>query len=414
MPNLSPTTKPVAAAFCAVLVGIGLARFAYSPLLPAMIDAHWFGADDAAYLGAANLAGYLIGALGAHRMGRMFPTHWVLRLSMVAAVLSFFACMQPFSFAWFFPWRVLSGVIGGFLIVLAPPTALHLLPVKRRGIAAGIIFAGIGVGIVISGTVLPALLHVGLQQAWMGLGLISAVLTLVVWTWWHDPVAADADKTAPSAQVATTTSMPHLQDQPTPSPARDPAVIRVCLAYGLIAIALVPHMVFLVDFIARHLHQGIAIGGTYWVIFGIGAVLGPVCAGRLADRIGFGPALVITLLVQIPAIAIPSLTALPMALGISSFLTGAAVPGVVSLVLGRLHELIEHREMHKAAWGLATATFATGQAAAGYGYAYGLSISGEDYQVVFASGAVAMFLSLIMIATGRKTSPARKPCEIKS
>ena len=54
---------PTLAGLCAVLVGIGLARFAYTPLIPALIAAQWFTAAEAAYLGAANLAGYLAGAL---------------------------------------------------------------------------------------------------------------------------------------------------------------------------------------------------------------------------------------------------------------------------------------------------------------------------------------------------------------
>ena len=51
------------AGFCASLIGIGLARFAYTPLLPVLIQAHWFSASDVVYLGAANLVGYLVGAL---------------------------------------------------------------------------------------------------------------------------------------------------------------------------------------------------------------------------------------------------------------------------------------------------------------------------------------------------------------
>jgi hypothetical protein len=51
------------AALGATLVGIGLARFAYTPLILAVIAAGWFGPSEAAYLGAANLAGYLAGAL---------------------------------------------------------------------------------------------------------------------------------------------------------------------------------------------------------------------------------------------------------------------------------------------------------------------------------------------------------------
>ena len=51
------------AALCALLVRIGLARFAYTPLLPALVDGNWFSASQATYLGAANSAGYLAGAV---------------------------------------------------------------------------------------------------------------------------------------------------------------------------------------------------------------------------------------------------------------------------------------------------------------------------------------------------------------
>ena len=34
------------AGLCASLVAIGLARFAYTPLIPPLIDAHWFTAAD--------------------------------------------------------------------------------------------------------------------------------------------------------------------------------------------------------------------------------------------------------------------------------------------------------------------------------------------------------------------------------
>ena len=46
----------------ATLAAIGIARFAYTPLLPAIIQQGWFTASQGAYLGAANLLGYFIGA----------------------------------------------------------------------------------------------------------------------------------------------------------------------------------------------------------------------------------------------------------------------------------------------------------------------------------------------------------------
>lgn len=59
--------------FCASLIGIGLSRFAYTPLVPELIRAHWFNPSQAAYLGAANLAGYLAGALLARPVTSWYP-----------------------------------------------------------------------------------------------------------------------------------------------------------------------------------------------------------------------------------------------------------------------------------------------------------------------------------------------------
>src|SRR5271156_5684062 len=74
----------------AILVGIGLARFAYTPLIPAVIGAGWFAPSQAAYLGAANLAGYLAGALFARRMAARRPAATVLRAMMLLATAGFF------------------------------------------------------------------------------------------------------------------------------------------------------------------------------------------------------------------------------------------------------------------------------------------------------------------------------------
>ena len=41
----------VAACLCTSLLGLGLARFAYTPLIPALIAAHWFAPGQAVYLG---------------------------------------------------------------------------------------------------------------------------------------------------------------------------------------------------------------------------------------------------------------------------------------------------------------------------------------------------------------------------
>jgi uncharacterized MFS-type transporter YbfB len=62
--------RPAFAGAAATLSGIGLARFAYVPLFPAMVAAGWVTGAEGGFLGAVNFAGYLIGVLGGRGLGR--------------------------------------------------------------------------------------------------------------------------------------------------------------------------------------------------------------------------------------------------------------------------------------------------------------------------------------------------------
>ncbi len=152
----------------ASLVGLGLARFAYTPLIPALIAAKWFTPAEAVYLGAANLAGYLAGALIARDLGARIGQVWALRGTMVLAAITCFACAVPISFIWFFGFRLLAGAGGGVIMVLAATAILPHTAPSKRGLVGGVIFAGVGLGIAASGTLVPLLLQQGVKQAWYG------------------------------------------------------------------------------------------------------------------------------------------------------------------------------------------------------------------------------------------------------
>ncbi|MDR5733542.1 YbfB/YjiJ family MFS transporter [Caballeronia sp. LZ025] len=373
--------RGVLAGASASLVGIGLARFAYTPLLPAIIGAHWFPASTAAYLGAANLGGYLAGALSAGALVRHARPATVLRAMMLLATIAFIACAFPVSFAWFFVWRLASGISGGALMVLAAPTILAHVAPSRRGFAGGAIFTGIGLGIAASGTIVPLLLREGLRQTWLGLAAVSLLLTIIAWNGWpaHD---------APSLQV---NEQPKAKSPPTPA-------LRALFAeYGLNAVGLVPHMIFLVDYVARGLGKGVDGGAQYWVLYGLGAIAGPLLSGHLADRAGFGRALRVALVLQLVAVVLPVIASGAALLMVSSVVVGAFTPGIVPLVLGRVNELLAHHPAaQKRAWRTATTSFAVMQAASAYGLSFLFSHSGGDYRLLFAIGAAALGVAFVV------------------
>ncbi|TDV13946.1 YbfB/YjiJ family MFS transporter [Paraburkholderia caballeronis] len=387
-PDSAQATKAVSAkwatvaAFCASLVGIGLARFAYTPLLPAIVGAHWFDASMAAYLGAANLAGYLVGALAGRPLAARATVPVTLRAMMLVATVAFIACAYPVSFAWFFAWRFLAGLAGGALMVLAAPAVLPHVPASRRGLAGGVIFMGVGIGVAASGTLVPLLLQHGLRDTWLGLGAISLALTAIAWQGWPADTAARPDTPAPAHHRR---------------PPRSGALRALYAEYALNAAGWVPHMIFLVDFVARGLHRGLQVGAEYWVLFGIGATVGPLFAGALADRTGFGRALRIAFVLEIAGVAMPALGLGSSWLIVSSVVVGAFVTGTVPLVLGRVHELLEHHPAQQnSAWRTATVGFALFQAVAAYGLSFVFSHDGGDYRLLFAIGVVAMVLALVI------------------
>jgi predicted MFS family arabinose efflux permease len=387
-----PVWLAAAAGLCATLVGLGLARFAYTPLIPALIADKWFSPADVVYLGAANLAGYLGGALAARPLSARAGAIRMLRGMMLLASICCFASAMPVSLTWFFLWRFLSGFAGGVIMVLAASTILPHTAPKKRGIVGGVIFAGVGLGIAASGTLVPLLLRLGLAQSWIGLGLLSALLTLISWRAW--PCQASSTEQAP--EIHSSTERPLV------------AIGLLSIAYGLNALALVPHMIFLVVFIARGLGQGIATGSQYWVLYGLGAIVGPLLAGHLADRSGFGPALRVAFFVQAIAILLPALSTVPAALIVSSIIVGGFTPGIVPLVLGRIHELLPHSNAgQRAAWAQATTSFALFQAVGAYGLSYFFQHTAGDYTTLFVIGAAAVTISLALdlmtaLRTGQK------------
>jgi len=213
----------------------------------------------------------------------------------------------------------------------------------------------------------------------MGLGWLSLLMTAIAWKGWLEKVVLPA--------------MIH-SAQPPP----DLGTLRALyLEYALNAAGWVPHMIFLVDFVARGLGEGLAAGAKYWVLFGIGATVGPLLTGTLADQTGFGRALRLAFALEACGVALPAVNTTPWSLAASSLTVGACLTGTVALVLGRVHELLVNHPGHQSpAWRTATVAFALFQAVAAYGMSFIFVRSGGNYRLLFLIGTASLVLALII------------------
>ncbi|HMB10865.1 YbfB/YjiJ family MFS transporter [Saliniramus sp.] len=368
----------------AVLVGVGLGRFAYTPLLPALVAQDWLSETQAAYAGAANLAGYLAGALVAQALAARRERIAILNGALVAAAISLIACAWPLGFFWMAPWRFVAGMAGAFIMVLGPATILAATATEARPRVSGMIFVGVGLGIILSGTLLPAIAASGLVVAWLTLGIAACALTAATWRLW------------PQAALPSAPSCVALPGRLT--------VLLVILAYASDGIGFVPHTLFLSDFIARGLDQGEFAGGIYWAVFGAGAVIGAPTCGLIASRFGLMPSFIGALVLKATAVALPLAATQAPFLALSAFLVGALTPGMVALAAG-LAAMLAHGPAQARLFGAMTIAFALAQAGGGYlmSWIFGLT---QSHMTLFALGAAmlaggAIAASMAAIRLGR-------------
>ncbi len=258
---------------------------------------------------------------------------------------------------------------------------LPSVPKEREGAASGAIFFGVGVGIAASGTLVPALLtHVGLAGTWIGLGVVSLVLTVANWTAWPAP-SHEPQRNAPAKSPKNAAS-------------RGYGSTLLDVVYGLMAVGLVPPMLFFVDFVARGVPDGAGAASLLWIVYGVGSMCGPIAYGWLTDRLGATRAIRCTLALQIVALAALGLSSNAAVLAAVAFVVGSFPPGIVPLTLGWLREIYpDDAPRQNAKWSRATVVFAASQAAAAYAYSAIFVDSARDYRLLFAIATAAIVVA---------------------
>jgi MFS family permease len=172
------TDRAAALAFgglAAMTAAIGIGRFVYTPILPAMLSALGWSKSDAGLVASANLLGYFVGALLA---GQPFviarPRPWLLAALTISAV-STAAMALPSDMVSFVSLRFIGGVASAFAIVCASTLVLERLSASGHGSLSAIQFAGVGFGVMISAVAVSVMLAAGAswRSLWIGTGSLA-------------------------------------------------------------------------------------------------------------------------------------------------------------------------------------------------------------------------------------------------
>lgn len=316
------------AGFCILALGLGIGRFAYTPVLPLMQQQLGLSDAGGAYLAMSNYLGYLLGILWTLLWRQQQPP---LTLSLAMLLGSLFGMsLSEHWIAWLL-WRFLAGFAGAWLFMLASTRVLDWLAYLQRQHWAGYLYGGVGAGIMLAGLAVPWLATLGnWQVVWMGLGVLALLLALPsYWLQHRAPAAYHADDAPLSGHQR------HL------SQGVSQQVFWLLIAYFFEGMAYIISGTFLVAAVAR-LPEFSGNAAHVWVAVGIAGIPACIVWAGIGKHLGLLFALLLAFALQTFGMALPVWWSDNLGAYLGALFYGATFMGIVSMTMSFGKNLLPH------------------------------------------------------------------------
>ena len=389
----SQPTRPqvLCAGICSLILTMGVARFAYTPLLPLMRAQAGLGVVGAGWLATINYSGYLLGALLSSLITDIVLKDRLYRIGMVVAVLSTALMAVSTDFSMWAASRFIAGVSTAAGMLLGSGLTFHWLLRNGHRPELGVHFSGVGIGIIVCALAVEAMSGwLDWRAQWLvfsALGLLLLVPTLG----WLPP---------PSHQQHPSTSP--LMDRPLATP----FFAILLTAYFLAGVGFVVSATFIVAIV--NALPGLAGHGTM-IFLWIGLAAAPSCIvwDRVARRWRVINALAAASALQVLGIVLPVWPGGLVSAILGGILFGGTFSGIVSLVLTMAGRYYPSRPA--AMMGRMTIAFGIAQMVAPAGTAWIAAHSGSYATGLYVAAASMVACTLLLVLLRGIEPEARTP-----
>lgn len=355
--------RPLAVALAgmaALAVAMGIGRFAFTPLLPMMLNDGVVTLEGGSWLATANYLGYLIGALAcmalpwvAPRARQVWHAARLARWGLGATVLLTLGMALPLPDTW--PaLRFAAGVASALVFLNVSVWCMVRLVALGQPALGGLIFCGPGLGIVLTGLSASAMVAWQWPAAagWAVFGLLGAGLVAAIWS----VLQGVAQPTVAATGAATVTAQPPGSTMPGHGPL---ARAGLTVAYGLAGLGYIVTATFLPVIARAALPTGSPWPDLFWPLFGAGVALGAALSTRTPAAWDRRKLLMVAYVVQAGAIALSLVWPGPLGFALGSLLLGLPFTAIT------FYALQEARRVWPSAGdsfpGLLTAAYGMGQ-----------------------------------------------------
>ncbi len=380
---------------------LGLARFAFGMLLPAMRSGLGLGYDQMGFISTGNFAGYLFSVAITPWLLRRTGPRRLITGGLLLIALCMFGIGRSRGLAAVVGLYALIGIGSGFANIPVMVLVSHWFHRPRRGRAAGLMTAGNGVAIVAAGLVIPLLnqrLGVGgWRTSWLLIGAVTlAVALLAALLLRNDPAELGLEPVGgkfslgPAAVAGTEPA----------HPGRLLALLGVL--YLVFGITYMVYGTFIVTTMVVEYGLSEARAGLLWSWVGLFSLVSGVGFGSLSDRIGRRGGLATVFVLQTAAYLLAGSRLGNGALMLSVVFYGLAAFAIPTIMAAAVSDYFG---LSRAAAAFSTVTlfFAVGQVV-GPGGAGMLAKASGSFTVAFLASAA--LTGLAALATALLPKPA--------
>ncbi len=237
-----------------MVVGLGIGRFVYTPILPMMVAEEGLTISQAGLIASSNFLGYLMGAMIASTsLLRGSPRAWLFG-ALVTSSLSTILMAWMQGYVMFLIMRFVGGLVSAWVLVYATSLVISRLVEIGREELISVLFSGVGVGVVVAALLTG--LAINRQTGWQGAWIYSGIAALV-------------------ATILVVLLVPGKRKDAVPKPAasrtQNCSIAGLLAAYGLFGFGYVITATFLIQLV-RSAYFSVEVEMTIWALVGLAAV----------------------------------------------------------------------------------------------------------------------------------------------
>jgi len=375
--------------------GLGFGRFAYPMLIPSMKGSLGFNYIEMGLLSGAIMLGYLLFSLIGGMLATRFGPKRIVIASLLCGALSMFfiSRLSGFFLFLFSNFAMGAGAAGSHISITTLPMAWF--EERKLGRALGIVTGGTGLGIVVTGLLLPTLLfNLGKEawrQCWFLLALITLSVAVIGWMLLREK---------PSQIIFLPSSPDGDKESLLPKGKRNGLTLKaIFIIYFIFGFAYNIYATYFVAYMVEEVRLSEKTAGNIWALFGWMCIGSGLIWGFISDRLGRRKALLWNNGVISLSVLLPLLLHQPFFLGLSAFLFGVTFLGTVTVIAASIgDQVVEKRAF---VYGLVTLIHGLGQFLGTTSGGYLKDLTGS-FQLTLIVSLTGFLLCLLLTAIHKK------------